>query len=78
METVLSVSEFKKHALRMFEEISHSKGQIIITKRGKPIAQVIPYQKSGQKPVPGKLAGTVIFEDGIVSPLGPDNWEATK
>jgi antitoxin (DNA-binding transcriptional repressor) of toxin-antitoxin stability system len=75
MESMLSVSEFKKHALRVFEEISRSGGKVVVTKRGKPIAQVSSYQQSSQRPEPNKLSGTLIFEDDIVSPLGPDDWE---
>ncbi|MBS3758712.1 MAG: type II toxin-antitoxin system Phd/YefM family antitoxin [Desulfobacterales bacterium] len=76
MDTI-SVSEFKKHALRIFDNIAQTDGQIVVTKRGKPIAQINAYKKPSQKPTPDRLADTIIFEEDIVSPFGPDEWEAT-
>ncbi|MBW1839995.1 MAG: type II toxin-antitoxin system prevent-host-death family antitoxin, partial [Deltaproteobacteria bacterium] len=51
---------------------------IVITKRGKPLAEVVPFRKSYKNPVPGKLADTLVFEKDIVSPLGEDMWDACK
>ncbi|MBW1815280.1 MAG: type II toxin-antitoxin system prevent-host-death family antitoxin [Deltaproteobacteria bacterium] len=53
----------------MLGRISKTKENIIITKRGKPLVKVIPYQKSIADQTPGKLADTLVFENDIVSPL---------
>ena len=47
-----------------------------MTKRGKPVARVISYQEPGKKTEPGKLAGTITFEKDVITPLGPEIWEA--
>ena len=38
----LSVSEFKATCLAVLEDVKKNKKRVLITKRGKPIAEVIP------------------------------------
>ena len=75
--TTISVSQFKTHALALFGRVADKCEKITITKRGKPIARIIPYEEEHKKPIPGKLSDFVIFEKDIVSPLGPEMWDAT-
>jgi prevent-host-death family protein len=72
----MAISEFKTHALKVLNEIAKTKETIIITKRGKPLAQVIPHCQSEIKPISGKLADAFVFENDIITPLGEDLWEA--
>ena len=74
----MSVSEFKTHALRVIEEIAETREQITITKRGKPIATVIPFQGESGKPKAGKLSEYLVYEKDIVSPLEEGLWEAAR
>ena len=71
----LSVSEFKAKCLSVLQDVNEQKKRVIITKRGKPIAEVIPYE-SEQKDIP--LKNTVIFMDDIISPVAEEDWEALK
>jgi prevent-host-death family protein len=74
----MAISEFKAHALRVLTEVAKSRETILITKRGKPLAQVVPYRRSEMKPVPGKLADAFVFEKDIVTPLGEESWEVCE
>ena len=74
----MSISEFKAHALRVIEKIARTREHLTITKRGKPIAQVIPYQEQSSKPQAGRLSQYLVFEKDIVSPLGEEIWESSK
>jgi prevent-host-death family protein len=74
----MAISEFKAHALKILDEVAKSQESIIITKRGQPLAQVVPYRKSGLKPTPGKLAHAFVFEKDIITPLGEGIWEACQ
>lgn len=76
--TSMAISEFKTHALRAVGKVASSREGIVITKRGKPIAQVMPYQAPVIKLTPGKLAATLVFEEDIVSPLGSELWESAR
>ena len=77
MQTI-GISQFKSHALRILDSVAKTKEIIVITKRGKPLAQIIPYRDSSSNHVPGKLADALVFEDDIVSPLGETMWDAAK
>ena len=72
----MAISEFKAHALRVLAEVAESRESIVITRRGKPLVRVVPHCPSATKLTPGRLSGTFVFEDDIVSPLGAALWEA--
>ena len=72
----IAISEFKARASRILDEIAETGEPVILTKRGKPIAEVILFIE--EAPVMGKLAHTFVFEEDIVSPLGPEMWEACR
>lgn len=71
----MAVSQFKARALRVLDEIARSGESMLITKRGKPLARVVPFADRSK---PGKLAHTLVFEEDIVSPLGEELWEAAR
>ena len=74
----MGISQFKAHALRILDQVAKTKETIVITKRGKPLAQIVPYRDSVSNHAPGKLAEALVFEDDIVSPLGEGMWEASR
>jgi prevent-host-death family protein len=65
----MGISNFKSHALKVIDQVATTHEIIVITKRGKPLTQITPYKGSVSKHKPGKLAGTLVFEKDIVSPL---------
>lgn len=74
----MAISKFKAHALKVLDEVAKSQETVVITKRGKPLAQVVPYRKSLTTPTPGRLADAFVFEKDIITPLGEGLWEASK
>ena len=74
----MAISQFKTHALKILDQVAKSQEGIIITKRGKPLARILPYRSSDMNAKPGKLANYLVFEKDIVSPLGEDMWDACK
>jgi prevent-host-death family protein len=71
----LSVSEFKAKCLSVLQDINKQKKRVIITKRGKPIAEVIPHDPDN-KEIP--LEDTVVFMGDIISPVAEEDWEVLK
>ena len=74
----IAVSIFKTNALKIINEIAKSHESIIITKRGKAMAELIPFRSSNHEAVPGKLATSLIEEKDIISPIGQEMWEACQ
>ena len=74
----MAISEFKAHCLQVFGRVARTKETVVVTKRGKPLVEVIPFRHSDESPAPGKLSETLVFEKDIVSPLGQSIWSACK
>lgn len=72
----MAITDFKAHALQVLGEVAKSKETVLVTKRGKPVAQVVPYTEP--KPVAGRLAAALVFEKDIVCPLGGEMWDAWR
>ena len=45
--------EFKAHCLRLLDQVAHEGVELVVTKRGRPIARVVPLQP------PPDLTGSV-------------------
>lgn len=73
-----SISSFKAHALSILSAVAETKEKVLVTKRGKPLAYVVPYERAKAQSGMDKLAGTILFEGDIVLPLGADMWEAAR
>jgi prevent-host-death family protein len=71
----LSVSEFKATCLAVLEDVKKHKKRVLITKRGKPIAEIVPYEGN---PARIPLKDTVQFVGDIVSPVAENDWEASQ
>ena len=71
MQTI-AASRFKDICLKMLDEVAATRTPVVITKRGKPIAQLVPYVAPDRA---GSLAGSIIRETG--DPYGTgEQWDA--
>jgi prevent-host-death family protein len=64
----LSAAEFKAKCLKLMDTVQQNRTEIIITKRGKPIAKLIPFTEEPPA-VFGFMADTVTILGDVVSPL---------
>ena len=71
----MTVSKFKATCLSILNDVQKQKKRVIITKRGKPIAEVVPYLKTDRKI---SLKDTVTYMGDIVSPVAEGDWEVSK
>ena len=71
MDKIVAAGEFKAKCLHLLDEVARQRTPLVITKRGKPVAKLVPID---DKPVDiyGRMAGTVRILGDIVSPL--DDW----
>jgi len=72
----LAITDFKAHALQILGQVAKTKEPVLVTRRGKTLAKVVPFSES--KPVSGKLSEALVFEKDILSPFGSDMWDACK
>ena len=74
----MGISQFKSHALKILDQVAKTQEIIIITRRGKPLAQITPYRTDDATPRPGRLSDTLVFEKDLILPLGEELWDACK
>ena len=72
----LKAGEFKTHCLTLMDEVERTGQVIVITKRGRPVAQLAPVARRPRK-LFGALAGTFEITGDIISPLEV-KWEAME
>ena len=75
METTIGAGEFKAKCLRLLDEVAEQRESLVITKRGKPIARLVPVPVETK--LFGALAGSVRFESDIVAPVSVE-WDAAR
>lgn len=71
----VSAADFKANCLRLMDEVAQRRQPIIVTKRGKPVAKLVP---ADDKPIDlfGYMAGTIKIVGDIVSPIEDLEWTA--
>jgi prevent-host-death family protein len=72
MARPVSVSELKTHCLRIVDEVAKRRREIVITKRGKRVARLVPVDEEGPDDAIDLLRGTLVqglelsdFETGV-------------
>ena len=72
----IAAGEFKAKCLRLLDEVQRTRKEIIITKRGRPVARMLPVEE--QSPVlAGRMKGSVEILGDIVASTG-EQWHADE
>lgn len=67
----IPATRFKAECLQLLDEVADSGETIVVTKRGKPVARLLPLEP------PESLEGSVTFlvdDEEFIAPLYPD-WD---
>lgn len=63
--------QFKARCLALLDEVAETGNELVVTKRGKPVAKVVAIDEEK----PASLRGSVLWYGDIISPIG-ERWEA--
>ena len=70
----MAAGAFKVHCLAVMDEVQAKRESVLITKRGKPVAKLVPVEKQ-KDDIFGFLKGKIKVTGDIVSPaLTPEEW----
>lgn len=72
---VVSAAEFKAKCLSLFDEVAAERSSFVVTKRGKPVARVVPLAIGAGGTGNGSLRGSLLYEEGLLDPVAAE-WEA--
>ncbi len=71
----VSASDLKNSWHEFLERVSRGRQEIVVTRYGRPIARLSPYEGPGDAGgIFGSLAGSVTVHGDIVAPVG-EPWE---
>jgi prevent-host-death family protein len=69
----VSAADFKANCLRLMDEVARLRTPLVITKRGKPVAKLVPADDVRVDPF-GCMAGTAKIVGDIISPIEDLEW----
>ena len=76
MTKTVKASEFKAKCLALLDEVAASGHRLVITKNGKPVADVVPHRMPKRSPF-GLWNDSAKITGDIMSPIDIE-WEALK
>jgi prevent-host-death family protein len=75
----MAAGVFKAQCLRVMEEVRKRRQPVLITKRGKPVAKLVPVDEGRSGSVFGSMKGKIEIRGDIVAPvLPPGAWDALR
>ena len=71
----IPAGEFKAKCLHLLDEVAEQRARLVITKRGKPVAKLVPIDEEPVDDIYGCMTGTGrILGDIVSSPLDESEW----
>jgi len=67
----ISIHQAKVHFSKLLSRVAAGE-EIVITKAGKPVARLVPFQKPKKKRIPGQDKGKVWIAEDFDAPLPAD------
>ena len=69
----IAAGAFKARCLKLLDEVAETGQEVIVTKRGKPVARLVPLVPKVHK----SLLGSVLKQGDLVAPIG-GHWDADR
>lgn len=73
----IQASEFKAKCLALMDEVAKTSKVLVVTKNGKPIAELRPYS-GGKADSPFGLHPDLRIMGDVLAPVAEDVWEALE
>jgi prevent-host-death family protein len=72
----IKAGKFKAQCLKIMDRVKKTRKRIVITKRNKPVAQLVPIEEK-EISLFGAMKGSIHIIGDIVAPIGED-WDADR
>ncbi len=73
----IAAGVFKAQCLKLMDRVAETHETVTVTKRGKPVARLVPIEPEPEHPLFGYLAGKGKITGDIVASTG-ETWEAQE
>jgi prevent-host-death family protein len=77
MTRQIAAGEFKAKCLALLDEVQQQHEEIVDTKRGKPVARLVPVEEEKRPELFGRMKGTITILGDIIAPSG-EIWDAER
>ena len=78
MKKTISAGAFKAQCLKLMDQVNAQRSELVITKRGKPVARLVPIE-APRTSIFGCMAGTFTILGDLIEPVvDPSDWEANR
>jgi prevent-host-death family protein len=67
-------TEFKQHCLALLEEVRQTRQPLLVTRHGKPVAEISPYV-SRERDLVNPLQGSILYQGELVAPIA-EKWDS--
>jgi prevent-host-death family protein len=75
----IPATEFKARCLELMDRVAERQETYVITKRGKPIAKLVPLARNPKDSIFGWLRACGSIRGDILSPvISPQHWESLR
>ena len=75
----IQISKFKATCLAVLDRVAQTREPVLVTRRGKPIARIVPPAPNPAGSWLGSMKGSVTIHGDIVAPVSePSDWEALR
>ena len=72
--TTVAAASFKARCLELMDRVRETRETYIVTKHGKPVAKLVPYDEAPARPFFGSMAGTVLKYERPFDPIDGE-WD---
>jgi len=73
----IPAGEFKAKCLKLMDLVHDQRQVILVTKRGIPVAKMVPYEDSPPPSLFGLLKGTITIKGDLIAPID-EKWEVEE
>ncbi len=77
MQRTIGAGEFKAKCLKLIDEVNETGDTLVITKHGRPVAQLAPLPDKPRRSPIGCMEGAITYMGDVISPIDVE-WEAMK
>lgn len=72
----INAAEFRTKCFKILDQVKTTHREVIITKRGQPIAKIVHYNQTDKDPMIGALLGAGRTVNDLTLPvIDSDDWE---
>jgi len=70
----IPATEFKEHCLALLEQVRQTRQPLVVTRHGKPVAEICPYAPRPPGAV-NPLRGSILYQGDLIAPLA-ERWDS--